>query len=175
MVDVVRVLCEGGADLEVICTGDESGWRALHWAVQNENEEIVRLLCDNGADVNACTLLEGWTPLMISCMSGNSTIVQLLMRNGARRDKKCKQGKTAVDIALEHNYVELPPLIKKMKHEVKHGIHETLNSQRRKIKILELELQQSLRRIKELETLQLKQQQRIGELEKTAEERESVS
>ena len=73
-VEVVRVLLDGGADIEADEIGCYGG-KPLHFASEHE-PEVVRLLLERGADVNSRNVLaggdfEGATPLIMLARQHN--------------------------------------------------------------------------------------------------------
>ncbi|KAK3690235.1 hypothetical protein B0T22DRAFT_190755 [Podospora appendiculata] len=54
-------------------------WTALHWAVNNEHDDVVELLLAHGADVNAVSDI-GMTPLI---MAKSEAVRQMLLEKGA--------------------------------------------------------------------------------------------
>ncbi len=77
------------------------GYTPLHAAVHNPNIETARLLLKAGANPNAQDR-GGWTPLHGAVLGARSTnILELLIHHGARLDLTNRQGKTALDMALE--------------------------------------------------------------------------
>ncbi len=170
--DVVKVLCEAGADLEAISTHEETKWRAIHWAVQNDAVEIVRTLLDTGADVNAVTI-EGLTPLMIACMIGNAVLVDLLMRHGAYKGKKNNEGQTAIQIAISRGHTDLPQLIKMVDKEIKEEIYDYLDTVKYEKRKLETDLQKANERILKLEEMEKERSTQIESLIRKTQEQES--
>ena len=87
-VEVVRVLLDGGADIEADEIGCYGG-KPLHFASEHE-PEVVRLLLERGADVNSRNALaggefEGATPLIMLARQHNdcSECAEILIHAGA--------------------------------------------------------------------------------------------
>ena len=93
--EVVRVLLEGGANIELTT---DIQLTALHCAAWNGHLEVCRLLLDWGAKVDP---LDHWkeTPLHHAARMGNLRVVMLLVERGA--DVKVRNGnsQTASDWA----------------------------------------------------------------------------
>jgi len=75
--DIVKILVENGADLEV---GNHNNYTPLHVAAQAKNIEIVKYLIEKGADLNAKNN-ENKTPLDLAKEQGHKEIVELLSKN----------------------------------------------------------------------------------------------
>lgn len=58
------------------------GTTALHWAVEQDDQEIAQLLVRAGADVRA-TNRYGVTPLYAACLNGSRSMIELLLEGGA--------------------------------------------------------------------------------------------
>jgi ankyrin repeat protein len=78
----------------------------IHAAVAARNIESVRLLLDAGADPNARQQV-GYTPLMGAASAGRGDLVDLLLRHGADVAAVSEDGKTASDVAREHEHLDL--------------------------------------------------------------------
>ena len=101
--DVVRVLLEGGANVDRV---DGDGETALHIAAMFGHPDICRLLLDWGAKVD--TPDKGkFTPLHNAAWFGNLSVVKLLVERGADVRLKNVDGKTASDLALSREYKEI--------------------------------------------------------------------
>jgi hypothetical protein len=59
------------------------GWSALHLACQCGNVEVTERLVDHHADVNQRDYFDGFSPLYMAALYGNTGCVRLLMSNGA--------------------------------------------------------------------------------------------
>ncbi len=111
----VLALIDAGADvnttvgekamtpLMIICTQHKSKDREKNIIEGAEPVDIAKLLIEKGADVNATTSLDE-TPLMFAAANDNSPLIGLLVQKKADMDAKTKDGKTALDIAKEHNH-----------------------------------------------------------------------
>jgi ankyrin repeat protein len=94
-VEVVRVLLEGGANVE---STNDNRRTALHRAAYNGHLDVCRLLLDWGAKVDPVDVLEE-TPLHDAARQGHLSVVQLLVERGADVSIKSKSGNTAMDLA----------------------------------------------------------------------------
>ena len=105
LLDVCRVLCKMGVDLNAISRERTP----LDVASFKGYKNIAFILISNGADVN-CANRFGTTPLMSAASEGHYAIVQLLIQAGADPAAKGVLGETAIDIAAakrHHHIVEL--------------------------------------------------------------------
>ncbi|RMJ29023.1 ankyrin repeat-containing protein [Aspergillus sp. HF37] len=75
----VKILCEGGADLETSSYQFES--KPLHEAAGKGYVEIVKLLIEHGADLNSKS--NGLTALMAAAENGRGAVVEELLQAGA--------------------------------------------------------------------------------------------
>jgi ankyrin repeat protein len=99
-VAVVRVLLEGGADVQRF---NDDKRTALHTAAYNGHLEVCRLLLDWGANVD--TEYKGkYTALHDAAFSGHLLVVQLLVERGAGVGLKSHNGLTAADWARRAEY-----------------------------------------------------------------------
>ncbi len=62
------------------------------------DEDLIALLIATGADVNARNAY-GWPPLHIAAKYGYMRIAEMLLAAGARKNRRDKQGRMAVDYA----------------------------------------------------------------------------
>ncbi len=99
---LVRALIDRGIDVNARYGGDLT---LLMWAAGHANDvpvseglATVDHILGRGARLNEVDD-RGRTALMIAAELGRAEIVRLLLRNGARRDLKDKDGKTALDLA----------------------------------------------------------------------------
>jgi ankyrin repeat protein len=101
----VRLLLDRGAEVGAPARNPMQV-QPLHAAVAARNVESVALLIERGADVDARQQV-GYTPLMGAASAGRADIADLLLRHGADATRRSDDGKTAADIAREHNHTEL--------------------------------------------------------------------
>jgi ankyrin repeat protein len=78
-VEVVRVLLEGGADVQRVNVDTNT---ALHTAAQNGHLEVCRLLLDSGAKVDTVGQFKE-TALMGAASNGHLEVCRLLLDSGA--------------------------------------------------------------------------------------------
>jgi len=93
--DVVRVLLEGGANIE---STNANRSTALHYAAWYGHLRICQQLLDWGAKVNS---LARWnnTPLHEAARAGHLSVVKLLVERGADVRLRNDNGQTASDVA----------------------------------------------------------------------------
>ena len=72
--EIVRELCEHGANVNAARTDDGFFFTALMWASQNGHLEIVRELCERGVNVNAAKTDNGFTALMWASWYGHQEV-----------------------------------------------------------------------------------------------------
>jgi ankyrin repeat protein len=96
-VEVVRVLLEGGADVQRVNSYMET---ALHWAAGNGHLEVCRMLLDSGAEINAVDRYK-YTALHGAAWYVHLSVVQLLVERGADVGLKDVDGRTAAEEARE--------------------------------------------------------------------------
>ena len=101
----VRALLDAGAKVDEI---DPGNMTVLDWAVIANRVDTARLLIERGADVNHVDKL-GMTPLLYAASIdfGDSSMIDLLLKSGAREDARTKDGKTALDLALQYKHTHL--------------------------------------------------------------------
>lgn len=78
----VKALLDAGASKDV---PDKDGFRAIHWAAGQGQEEILAELLARGASVDARNNFEGRTPLMMAARGGHEFCALLLIKCGADR------------------------------------------------------------------------------------------
>lgn len=94
--DVAELLLSLGADPET--RGNESGWRAAHYAAHSGGGYAVHLLSQNGCDLNAPDI-DGCTPLHIAALCGNKAAAETLLSAGADITLRNKTGQSAPELA----------------------------------------------------------------------------
>jgi ankyrin repeat protein len=96
----LRRLIRRGHDVNVL---DDTGESPLHGAASCGQATVVALLLCNGADPNIHASDTGFTPLHWASGWGNLSAVRALVRGGADVRATDKQGRTAHDVAEQHN------------------------------------------------------------------------
>jgi ankyrin repeat protein len=91
-IPVMRLLLDGGAD-PTITLKDRTTT-----AMMASSLEAIKLLVEHGVDVNAFNT-NGQTILHNAAARGSTAIIQYAVQQGARLDRKDKQGRTPLDIA----------------------------------------------------------------------------
>ncbi len=82
----------------------ETGWTALHWAVERNRSDFVEQLLTAGAEVN-CRDKLGKTPLHLASRRGWSEMLEMLIDRGAKVDTEDDQGATPLFDAVLFNQV----------------------------------------------------------------------
>src|SRR5262245_7529464 len=90
---VMRLLLDGGADPTLTLKDRTTA------AMVTNSLEAIKLLVEHGVDVNAFNT-NGQTIVHNAAARGANGIIQYVAERGARLDKKDKQGRTPLDIAL---------------------------------------------------------------------------
>lgn len=108
---VVKFLLQQGADANVASSNDFKV-APLHSSVAARSLEITQLLLDHGGKPNVMQQNDV-TPLHEAAHNNVPDIVRVLLKAGADRDFKTKDGKTAMDYAVEINSQEIIDLLKK--------------------------------------------------------------
>ena len=90
--EIIRLLLDGGAD-PTITLKDRTTT-----AMMTSSLDAIKLLVEHGVDVNAFNT-NGQSILHNAAARGSTAIIQYVAAQGARLDRKDKQGRTALDIA----------------------------------------------------------------------------
>jgi len=100
-VAVMKVLLDGGADATLALANRTT--TAMLASGGNAPEpkvlEAVTLLVEHGVDVNAFNA-NGQTVLHNAAQRGQNSVIEYVARKGAKLDRRDKQGRTALDLAL---------------------------------------------------------------------------
>ncbi|XP_064382308.1 fibronectin type 3 and ankyrin repeat domains protein 1-like [Halichondria panicea] len=93
---------------------DNSGFSALHYAVDGGNLSTINYILSEGVNVddkNECTL-SGWTPLLrTATFGGKARVAQVLIEAGANVSKCDKNGKTPLMLASLNGFKDLVQLL----------------------------------------------------------------
>ncbi|XP_049646410.1 fibronectin type 3 and ankyrin repeat domains protein 1 [Suncus etruscus] len=107
--DVVKCLRMSGASWQ---SRDLGGCTALHWAADGGHCHVIEWMIKDGCEVDSVDAGSGWTPLMrVSAVSGNQAVASLLIDAGADVNKRDKDGKTPLMVAVLNNHEELVQLL----------------------------------------------------------------
>lgn len=109
-IEMVEFLCSQDIDMDVRL---KDSYTILHCAIHTGNEKIFKLVlekCRNAKSLINVGTHEGITPLMMACRWGISFAKELIQR-GAEPELKAKNGKTALDTAIEKNDLALCELL----------------------------------------------------------------
>jgi hypothetical protein len=93
---MIRELVSLGADMEAV---DAQGRTPLHYVTKLNLPQIVAVLIGLGANINAKTLEEGNSPLMIAVMYNNKKLTEFLCKKGASKKVTNRDGKTVIGLA----------------------------------------------------------------------------
>ena len=72
------------------------GTTALHWAAENNDDELVAMLLKAGAHVTA-TNRYGVQPLSLAAVNGNAAIIDALAQSRRRREQRAAGRRNAAD------------------------------------------------------------------------------
>ena len=100
-------LITAGADVSVT---DKNGWAAVHWAAALNDVVALELLLQHRANINAETS-RCETPLFIATKENNEQFVYALLKHSAKRSVEDAMGRTALDVARQHNFANVVVLL----------------------------------------------------------------
>lgn len=86
---------------------DHQGQGLIHYACTNGNPQLVQVLAAAGADVNLLDALSGWSPLMMSVVSGQVDTVNAILVSGADVNHQDIRGWTALHVAHFYGIPEI--------------------------------------------------------------------
>jgi len=101
---LLQLLISNGADLH---EKDNWGYNPITAAANWGHKEIVEILISKDADVNSADDYYGRTPLSCAAGVGHTEVVELLIINGANVNSKDTWGKTALDLTVKKEILEL--------------------------------------------------------------------
>ncbi|KAF8184630.1 hypothetical protein K438DRAFT_1837602 [Mycena galopus ATCC 62051] len=107
--EMVRLLLQHGADINLPLDCKSGRGSALHAASYNGHVEIVRLLLEGGADANLQFNSGGVSTLVAASSQGQSEIVHLLLEHGA---DVSTQGSRALNFAVQRGHSRIVALLK---------------------------------------------------------------
>ncbi|KAM3859875.1 LOW QUALITY PROTEIN: ankyrin repeat domain-containing protein 33B [Diretmus argenteus] len=93
--DVVRYLRKSGA---VWTSQDNAGCTALHWAVDGSHLPVIQHTIHDDCQVDIKDSVSGWTPLMVSAVTGNTEVASVLWA-GADVNTRDRDGKRPLMIS----------------------------------------------------------------------------
>jgi ankyrin repeat protein len=103
-VEVVRVLLDGGADVQRV---SDKRYSALHQAAMNGHLEVCRLLLDRGAKVDAVGGQYKFTALHEAAIHGHLSVAKLLVERGADVRVKDVYGNTVAFTARSNGHTDV--------------------------------------------------------------------
>ncbi|KAI3338766.1 ankyrin repeat-containing domain protein [Ustulina deusta] len=121
--EIVRLLLDAGAGVDVIDSTSPGGEAALQYAARRGHLHLVQLLLDRGARVDPPAHLEvGATALQYSAIEGHLKIAQLLLSRGADINAPPAKwyGRTALEGASENGRLDMVQFLLKMGAQI-HG------------------------------------------------------
>lgn len=113
--DVVKELISYGAYVAKPCS-DARGIDAqpIHWAVENNQEDVVRALVEVNADVNASrdySAKKHVTCLHLAVMKNYKSLVQLLLELGAKVNARDSEGITGLHLGARGGFLDITQLL----------------------------------------------------------------
>lgn len=112
-VSEAKVLIQHGININA---KDKNGTTALHWAIGKDKVQLAKFMIEKGANINlpieSMVGLEGITPLHLAAGHGELELVKLILSKGANPSLKSKDGKTALDLALENKHTAIYDILK---------------------------------------------------------------
>ncbi len=113
LTSIIKLIVDKGADINA---QDKRGWTPLMFtsgAIDSvDDPETVQTVLDNGGDPNKQDA-GGYTALMYAAGKGLNGAVRVLLAAGANRDKKNKEGQTALQLATASSAKHVMEMLKK--------------------------------------------------------------
>jgi ankyrin repeat protein len=102
LVKLVDILVQKGAGLDAL---DGEGISALHYCIVNDLNGMAERLLIHGANPNIMSPESKVTPLTIAALENQRELVALLLRYGASANHATQDGKTAIALMPELQYL----------------------------------------------------------------------
>ena len=103
--DIVKILLSLGVNV------NEQGldsFTPLHWAcARADNLTVAKILIQNGANIDAIVTGLKQSPLYFASEYGNVGAVKLLLENGCKTGVRNYKGMTALEIAMQKDFVDI--------------------------------------------------------------------
>lgn len=109
-IEMVKLLVEGGADIDTIGYSNFHGAPLRH-SIYCGFFDISEYLIENGADVNYQSGEYGYTPLHAACYWGNIDLVRKLLDKGARKDIPAYRGVLPAVIAKNRGKMDIVEML----------------------------------------------------------------
>jgi ankyrin repeat protein len=103
--DVVRMLIAKGASVKMT---EDTGINLLHWAAIANRADVIPVLAEAGVPINVVDE-SGYTPLMYAATIdfGDTAVLKALLKEGADRNIRNREGRTALQQARYHRHTLL--------------------------------------------------------------------
>ena len=111
-VAIAYMLIQAGADVNKKSRYGDTALLMLTADLYYGEPALVKMLLDKGANTNEVDR-KGLTPLMYAAMNGHVDTVRQLLKHGALPETKNKDGKTALDLAVEKDHPEIAEIVQK--------------------------------------------------------------
>ena len=98
--EIVKMLIDAGADIKI---DKQIFGNAIFYGLIT----IVVELISKGASVNQSLTVEGYSPLMIAILSGDTLMIEYLISNGAKINQKALKGETALILSVKTSWEHL--------------------------------------------------------------------
>ncbi|KRX09924.1 Ankyrin repeat-containing domain [Pseudocohnilembus persalinus] len=79
--------------------------------IQNKTEQFIKLFQNECIDPQIQLNAFEWTPLHCAAYQGNMSLIEYLISQGADVSTKCKNGMTALDMAIQKGHKHLKELL----------------------------------------------------------------